>query len=260
VPEGDTIHCAAARLHAALAGQTLRRTDFRVPRFATADLSGHVVGQVTARGKHLLFRLDRDVTIHTHFKMDGIFHLLRARQRWKVPAFRVRLVLETDAWQAVGVDLATCAIWATSREAEVLGTIGRDPLGADWDPDEALRRLIADPERPIAEVLLDQTVIAGPGNVWKCEICFLRGLDPWTPVGRVRDPARLVRLTKQLFEANRTLGSHVTTGDVRPGRRHWVYGRGGEPCRRCGTPIRVQRGDGERTTFWCPQCQPAIPA
>jgi len=99
--------------------------------------------------------------------------------------------------------------------------------------------------------------MAGPGNVWKCELCFLRGVDPWTPVARVPQPERLVDLVKRLFDANRTTGSHITTGDARPGRTHWVYGRGGAPCLRCGTRIRVRAsGDPERITYWCPRCQP----
>ena len=146
------------------------------------------------------------------------------------------------------------------RESEIVGHLGPDPLQPDWDPAEALRRLVARPDRPIGEALLDQSVIAGPGNIYRCEICFLRGVDPWTPVGAMRDPAAVVALTKRLFEANRAGGNQVTTGDPRAGRQHWVYGRARLPCRRC--EIRIVRKDatfgpeGERSTYWCPSCQP----
>jgi len=259
VPEGDTVHLAATRLHAALAGRVLTRTDFRVPAFATSDLSGQVVREVVARGKHLLFRTDANLTLHTHFKMDGSWRVYRPGQRWQGPDFQVRAVLENAERVAVGFRLAVVELLPTRGESRVVGQLGPDVLGPDWDPQEALRRLRSKPERPIGTALLDQEVMAGPGNVYKCEICFLRGLDPWTPVGEVRDLDGLVALTKRVMEANRSTGTQITTGDTRPGRERWVYGRKGQPCRRCGTPIRQaeQEGyEGERITYWCPSCQP----
>jgi endonuclease-8 len=260
MPEGDTVHLAAARMRAALAGRKLTRTDFRVPRYATLDLSGRRVDDVIARGKHMLIRLDHGVTIHTHYRMDGAWHLYRHGERWQGPAWQVRAVLENANWTAVGFRLPVLDVLRTADEAEVVGHLGPDPLGPDWDPDEALRRLLADPERSISDALLDQRVMAGPGNVWRCEICFLRGVDPWMPVGSLRDPAALVSLTKRLFEANRTAGSQITTGDLRPGYERWVYGRAGAPCRRCRTPIQRKVAapdiEGDRVTYWCPRCQP----
>ena len=261
MPEGDTVFLAATRLHAALARQTLTRTDFRVPRIATVDLAGRAVEAVRSHGKHLLFRIAGGVTLHTHFKMNGSWHLYRPGERWQGPGWQVRALLETEPWVAVGFRLAVVELLHSAREHEVLGHLGPDPLSAQWDAAEALRRLTAEPDRPIGDAILDQRVIAGPGNVWKSELCFLRGLDPWTPVGRVSRPERLVALVKELFEANRTTGSQITTGDLRPGRTQWVYGRGGRPCRRCGTIIRV-RGprEPERVTYWCPACQPGTRA
>lgn len=261
MPEGDTIHLAATRLHAALAGQELTHSDLRVPRLATVDLAGRRVEAVAARGKHLLMRLAGGLTLHSHLRMDGSWHLYRPDERWRGgPAFEVRAVLATAPWTAVGYRLPVLELFATAEEAARLGDLGPDPLGNDWDADEALRRLTRDPARTISAALLDQHVIAGIGNVWRCEICFLRGLDPWMPVGAVRDPAALVSLVKRLFEANRGLGGHVTTGDPRRGASHYVYGRAGQPCRRCRTPIRRQARtdgpDGERVTYWCPSCQP----
>jgi endonuclease-8 len=260
MPEGDTVHLAAARLHAAFAGRELTRTDFRVPRYATLDLAGRQVEEVVARGKHLLFRLAGGVTIHTHYRMDGAWHLYRHGERWQGPAWQVRAVLENAQWLAVGFRLPVLDVLRTADEAAVVGHLGPDPLASDWNADEALRRVLADRARPISEVLLDQRAIAGIGNVWRCEICFLRGVDPWTPVGEVRDPAAMVSLVKRLFEANRTIGSQVTTGDLRPGQERYVYGRAGAPCRRCRTPIRRKDAapgiEDERVTYWCPRCQP----
>jgi endonuclease-8 len=140
-----------------------------------------------------------------------------------------------------------------------VGHLGPDLLGQDWDPDEAVRRLLAAPERAIGEALLDQRNLAGIGNLYKAEVLFLQGLSPWAPAGSVRDLPRLVSRAQLLLERNRDEPAQVTTGDTRRGRHHWVYGRAGQPCRRCGTAIMVDgQGDPayERVTFWCPRCQP----
>jgi len=259
VPEGDTVFLAATRLHQALAGQRLLATDFRVPGAATADLAGQVVREVVPKGKHLLFRTDAGVTLHTHFKMEGVWHLYRPGERWRGPDFQVRAVLRTERWVAVGFRLAICELLPTEREHEVVGHLGPDVLGSDWDLEEAARRLRADPARAIGTALLDQRAVAGPGNIWKCELCFLWGVDPWAPVGEVRDLEGMLALLARMMAANRTTGNQVTTGDTRPGRTSWVAGRTGKPCRRCGTPIRKaeqESYDAERPTYWCPTCQP----
>jgi len=258
MPEGDTIHLLAATLDDALAGQRLLATDFRVPRFATSDLAGQSVTAVAARGKHLLLRTDAGVTLHSHLKMEGAWQLYRPAERWRGPDFQVRAVLRTEPWVAVGSRLGICELLPTNREHEVVGHLGPDVLGPDWDLAVAARRLRADPGRAIGTALLDQRAIAGPGNIWKCELCFLRGVDPWTPVGQVADLEGMLALLKRMMEANRTIGRQVTTGDPRPGRSHWVAERAGKPCRRCATPIRktLQEGyGGDRVTWWCPTCQ-----
>jgi endonuclease-8 len=260
--EGDTVHGTAARLRERLAGRVLTRTDFRVPRFSTADLTGRVMDEIVARGKHLLMRTDRGETIHSHLGMEGSWRLYSAGERWHGPAFEVRAVLEAEGWTTVGHRLRRLDILATPREAEVLGDLGPDPLGPGWNADEALRRLAATPDRAVGEALLDQAVMAGPGNVYRSEVCFLAGIDPHALVGDVTDPARVVELTRSLMEANRDGGRRVTTGDRRPGHELWVYGRAGRPCRNCGTPIvRLGLGDpgAERVAFACPSCQPADP-
>lgn len=259
MPEGDTVFLAATRLRAGLAGEMVSKSDIRVPRWSTADLSGRRIEDVVARGKHLFFRFEGGLTLHTHYKMDGSWHLYRPGERWRGPTFQARAVLETPRRVAVGFRLGTTELLPTVDEDRIVRHLGPDPLGDDWDPDEVVRRMRARGTDAIGEVLLDQSVVAGPGNVYKCEICFLRGVDPWTPVDLVPDLPAMVHLVKRLMDANRTTGNQITTGDTRPGRERWVYGRAGSPCRRCGTRIsrRDQRGyGGERITFWCPRCQP----
>ncbi|GLZ11107.1 putative endonuclease 8 2 [Actinomadura sp. NBRC 104425] len=262
MPEGDVVWQTARRLHEALAGRPLTRSDFRVPRLATADLRGRTVLEAVARGKHLLVRVDGGVTVHTHLKMDGVWRVRRAAGP-PPRDHRIRLVLGNAEWLALGYRLGTVNLLRTAEEHRAVGHLGPDLLDADWGPGpaaEAVRRLAEQPARPIGEALLDQTRLAGIGNVYKAEVLFLRGVHPWTPVGDVPDLPDLVDLAHRLLDANRDRRGHITTGDRRPGREHWVYGRAGLPCRRCGT--RVRRADqgpdaAERVTFWCPHCQPA---
>jgi endonuclease-8 len=259
VPEGDSVLVAATRLHAALAGDRLVRTDLRVPAFAASDLSGQTVTEVAARGKHILLRTDAGVTLHTHLKMDGTWRLRRPGEALGGPDHQIRAVVATERWVAVGFLLGIVEVLPTRDEDRVLGHLGPDVLGPDWDPEEAARRLGLRPERPIGDALIDQRVMAGPGNVYRSEICFLRGMNPWTPVRDVNDLDAVVALTKRLMEANRATGAQVTTGDTRPGRSRWVYGRGRRPCLRCGTPIRrgeLGEAGEERVVYWCPSCQP----
>ncbi|MDQ3940421.1 MAG: Fpg/Nei family DNA glycosylase [Actinomycetota bacterium] len=256
MPEGDTVHLSARRLHGRLAGEVVTRSDLRVPRYATADLSGLCVDEVVARGKHILFRFDNHTSLHTHFKMEGEWHLYKVGDRWRAPGREARVVLETKASVAVGFRLGSVHLLPTERESEVVGHLGPDLLGPDWDHKAAVASVAAEGARPIGEVLLDQRVMAGLGNIYRSEICFLLGLHPDTPVGAVGDLDRVVSLAKRVMEANHSTGMQITTGDDRPGRRHWVYGRRDEPCRRCGTPVFRREDAGERVVYWCPSCQP----
>ncbi|TDB98990.1 DNA-formamidopyrimidine glycosylase family protein [Actinomadura sp. 7K534] len=260
MPEGDVVWLTARRLREALAGRRLTRSDFRVPRYATADLRGRTVLDAVSRGKHLLVRVEGGLTVHTHLMMDGRW---RIRPAGPVPRdHRVRLVLQNAEWQAAGYSLGLVELLRTAEEDKAVGHLGPDLLDPAWDAEtaaEAVARLGGQPARPIGEALLDQTRLAGIGNVYKAEILFLRGVGPWTPVGDVPDLPALVELAHRLLDANKERHGHITTGDLGRGREHWVYGRAGRPCRRCGT--RVERDHqgaqaGERVTYWCPHCQP----
>lgn len=259
MPEGDTVWLTARRLREALSGHALTRADLRVPALATAELAGRRVEDTVSRGKHLLTRLESGLTLHSHLRMDGSWHVYGPRDRWRGgPRWQVRAVLGTEHRTAVGYRLPVLDLIRTADEDDVVGHLGPDLLGPGWDPDEALRRLLSDPGRTVGEALLDQRNLAGLGNVYKSELCFLRGVTPWTPVRDVPAPARLIALARRLLEANKARTGHITTGDTRPGRRNWVYGAAGRPCHRCGTTVLGAdqgTGPGARITFWCPRCQ-----
>jgi endonuclease VIII len=262
VPEGDTVWRTGRQLDAALAGRTLIRSDFRVPRYATTNLVGRPVREVVSRGKHLLIRVQPDVTVHTHLRMDGSWRI-RPATGYSPNDHRVRLVFANEQWQAIGYLLGMVEVVRTSQEDRVVGHLGPDLLGPDWDRAEAMRRLLRLPAKPIGEALLDQANLAGIGNLYKAEVLFLRGINPWRPVSQVDDLGAVVDLAQRLLDANKDRPSQVTTGNPARGQETWVYGRPGRPCRRCRTPIKA---DGyashgtatmERVTFWCPACQPA---
>jgi endonuclease-8 len=276
MPEGDVVWRTARQLHEALAGRVLTRSDFRVPRYATTDLTGRLVTEAVSRGKHLLIRVDGDVTVHTHLKMEGSWRIGPATS-YPRRDHRIRLVLANKEWQAVGQQLGIVEVIRTSRESGAVGHLGPDLLGPDWDAAEAVRRIRADPARAIGEALLDQRNLAGIGNLYKSETLFLRGVSPWRPVGAVGEAgaaceagaagaageagalAEMVEVARRLLDANKDRVGQVTTGSTLRGQQTWVYGRAGRPCQRCGTAIR--RADQgpvleERITFWCPRCQP----
>ncbi|MFC8711945.1 Fpg/Nei family DNA glycosylase [Streptomyces sp. NPDC057197] len=265
MPEGDTVWQAAKRLHDALAGQVLVRSDFRVPRYATADLSGRTVLETVARGKHLLTRFEGGLTLHSHLRMEGAWKVFGGGERWKGgPGHQIRVVLATAERSAVGYRLPVLELLRSTEEDRVVGHLGPDLLGPDWDPELALSHLLADPARPLGEALLDQRNLAGIGNVYKSELCFLLGVTPWLPVGALPADraAKLPALARRLLEANRERVVRQTTG-LR-GQDLFIYGRAPRPCLRCGTSVRVaDQGDGsqERPTYWCPSCQagPAPP-
>lgn len=257
MPEGDTVYRAARRLDEALAGGVVAEFDLRVPRFATADLTGLTVEHVVPRGKHLLHRIG-EWTLHSHLKMEGEWHVYRRGERWRNAAFKARAVVGTADWQTVGFDLADIDLVPRSEEDSLVGHLGPDPLADDWDAAEAARRVQAD-HRPVHVAILDQRSVAGFGNVYANEILFVRGVDPRTPATDA-DARGLVDLGARMIRANRDRPARTFTGENRPGRRFWVYGRDGAPCRRCGARIRATTlgadATRERNVFWCPRCQP----
>ncbi|MER5944219.1 DNA-formamidopyrimidine glycosylase family protein [Streptomyces sp. NPDC001928] len=279
MPEGDTVWQTAKRLHTALAGRTLTRSDFRVPKYATVDLTGRTVLDVTPRGKHLLARIEGGLTVHSHLGMEGSWKVFADQQRWTGGAahqIRVILAVAPDATApdaatpdspaaatrpahtAVGYRLPVLDLLHTAEEDRAIGHLGPDLLGPDWDPDHALVNLLADPARPLGEALLDQRNLAGIGNVYKSELCFLLRVTPWLPIGALpaEHTAQLPVLAKKLLEANRDRLVRSTTG--RRDQDLFVYGLARRPCLRCTTPIRAaDQGDGsrERPTYWCPKCQ-----
>ncbi|MBT2394092.1 Fpg/Nei family DNA glycosylase [Streptomyces sp. ISL-1] len=293
MPEGDTVWHTAQRLHTALAGQVLTRFDLRVPRFATADLTGRIVLDVTPRGKHLLTRIEGGLTLHSHLRMDGAWRVYGSGERWRGgPAHQIRAILGNADHTAVGYRLPVLELLRTADEDKAVGHLGPDLLGPDWDADTAAANLLADPARRLGEALLDQRNLAGIGNVYKSELAFLARVTPWLPVGElpVDTTQRLVVTAHRLLEANKNSFDRRTTDTTgttrapaatgapripgtpspsrppsstahrhrRPGPPLYVYGREGQPCLRCGTPIRkADQGDGsrERPTYWCPRCQ-----
>jgi endonuclease-8 len=273
VPEGDTIARLVRRLNPPTAGRTVTSSEVRIGRGAGTSLVGQVLLGWESRGKHILTRFSGGVTLHTHLKMDGRWTLLaagKALPRRMDPDVRVIMGLGGHPGGGsagslgptlYGISLPIVELVPTREEASVVGHLGPDLLGPGWNEDEAVRRLAAEPDRPIVEALLDQRNLAGIGNVWAVELCFLRGLHPWRPVATVDLPAAVRLARKMLRHSFATTGSHVTTGNTRRGETHWVYGRSGHPCRRCGTTVAHRSpADGNphsRDTWWCPTCQPA---
>ena len=256
MPEGDTVYRTAAQLRG-LDGEVLLRTDFRVPSLATRSLAGRAVITTVSRGKHLLTRVEGDVTVHSHLKMEGNWQIRRPGSPLRGQAHTIRAVLGTARHEAVGFQVLLDLV-PTSEEHRVVGHLGPDLLGSDWNHAEALRRLRSSPETSVADALLEQRNLAGIGNVYKSELCFIGGVHPRTPIGEVDNLDRLVTLAHEMLLANKDRVNRVTTGSTRRGQTTWVYGRRG-PCLRCGTPIKsdLQGPEGrERTTWWCPTCQP----
>ncbi|MGH3412988.1 MAG: DNA-formamidopyrimidine glycosylase family protein, partial [Marmoricola sp.] len=195
MPEGDTVWRTARMLEGGLSGQVLTGSDFRVPGLATTDLGGATVSETRSRGKHLLTRFDNGMTLHTHLGMEGSWAVRPVGTRWRRPGHTARVVLATRSAEAVGSSVRLDLV-PTDREDDLVGHLGPDLLAEDWDAEEAVRRLEQDPDAPLADALLDQRNLAGIGNVYRCELCFLTGTDPRTPVARTRDLHRVVSLAR----------------------------------------------------------------
>jgi endonuclease-8 len=275
MPEGDTIFRAARTLNRALAGNRVVRFDSAVPALNRVNddcpLAGRTIESVSSRGKHLLITFSGDLILHTHMRMNGSWHIYRPGERWQLPARDMRVLVATEQFEAVGFNVPV-AEFLTAREVERhphLRALGPDLLDPSFDPGEARRRMRGDPGKAIADVLLDQRVVSGAGNVFKSEILFVARIHPFDPVSSLTD-ADLDRILEVAVRQLRTnvitrpripapVAGRRTTGSMIPGRGVWVYGRGGKPCRKCGTEIRSRKtGIDARLTYWCPVCQPYV--
>ncbi|AIY02840.1 putative endonuclease VIII/DNA glycosylase [Arthrobacter sp. PAMC 25486] len=266
MPEGDTVWRQARDLQAVLEGQFLTSSDFRIPAHATLDLSGSAVSRVESRGKHLLMFVGGQV-IHSHLSMDGHWDIYPAAPgkaaKWRRPAYTARVVLQTRLATAVGFSLGTMEVLPEALVADAVGHLGPDLLGPGWDAEEALRRLLAEPDRAIGLALLDQRDLAGIGNIYRNELCFLSRVHPAAAVAQVPDLPRMVGMAKRLLEVNKDRPQRSTTGGPARGEAaSWVYGLAGKPCKRCGVLIRHAKladpafpARAARDIYWCPRCQ-----
>ncbi|WIE63350.1 DNA-formamidopyrimidine glycosylase family protein [Curtobacterium sp. MCLR17_036] len=263
MPEGDSVFRLAARLRA-VDGALVARGELRGGGAAGRSLAGRRVLEHATHGKHLLTRFDDGTTLHTHMRMQGSWTTTRPGRRPPVEVVRrarVRLGLE-DGRTVWGVDLPVVDLVDTADEHSVVGHLGPDLLHDDFDAAEAARRLLADPDATVRTALLDQRNVAGLGNLWVNELGFVRGLHPDRPIGTVDVPGLVASARRMLVRSATVPDAYqVTTGSLRRGERHWVVGRAGRPCLRCGTSV-VGRdavevvGSAPRRTWWCPRCQP----
>ena len=255
MPEGDTILSAARRVGAALIGKPIVAIETPQPRHAMdrwpERLDGRAVRGVDARGKHLFIRFEGELTLHSHLRMTGQWGVYGRGERWRRSPRRAWLVIRTEQHEVVEFDGPVLELMtdARTRFDRRLATLGPDLLADDFDERRFLALLRADDQsRGVGEALLDQRNLAGVGNMWKAEGCFLAGIDPWRRLRDLSDgeAVAVLRELRPLMQAS---------ADGRRGRR-WVYDRAGLPCRRCQTPIRARgQGDDNRTTYWCPECQ-----
>lgn len=262
MPEGDTVWRTATRLHQALAGQPLTTWDLRWGELATTDYVGATTLEVVSRGKHVLQRLDAGVTLHSHLRMEGQWRIeeaaaLTSRQRSNP---QIRALVGTERWAALGLRLGMLDLVPTASEDTLVGHLGPDVLGPDWDADRAVAHLHAAGQTPIGEAMLDQRNLAGVGTLWASESLFLQRLSPWTAAGDLDEKvlAALVERAHRLIDTARHHAVQSSTGVRRLGETSYVHGRSGRPCRRCGGPVRVAMigaAPQERTMFYCPRCQ-----
>lgn len=269
MPEGDTIHRSAQNLARVLSGRVVNAASGRGRLSVGLErVVGQVVEGVEARGKHLLMEFSPSrLILHTHLMMAGSWHLYRSGESWRKPRRQATVVLDVPDWVAVCFSAGVCELLTSAQVAvhPSLASLGPDAVAEGTDLEEARRRLDARADWTIGEALLDQRVLAGVGNIFKCEVLFLHGVDPWSRVGDLPGPTRdaLLATAEHLLKVNAESGSvrRTTTGTPSapgPGGRLAVYGRARRACRRCAFPVRVARqGSQARLTYWCPRCQPS---
>jgi endonuclease VIII len=274
MPEGDTIFRSARALRQAIAGRKVTRFETAYAPLASLDdqspVAGRTVEQVESRGKWLLIHFSGDLILATHMLMSGSWHIYRTGERWKRGRSHMRIVVGTEDMEAVAFNVPVARFYTArtlERFAGVAG-LGPDVLGESFPADEARARFLQHAEEEVGNVLLNQRVMAGIGNVFKSEICFACQIHPFRTVASLR-PAEvecLLDTARRFLSANVAegagdgivtyTGGRRTTGSSNPAARLWVYKRAGESCRRCGTTILTRKqGIGARSTFWCPECQ-----
>lgn len=259
MPEGDTIHRAANLLRPALEGNELVR--FEAQRLVgSRPRRGETILAVRAVGKHLLIDFSGGLTLETHMRMTGSWHLYATDARWRKPAHLLRCLVEVDGWIAACFSAPVVRTFRTGAASTPIDHLGPDLTVPGADLDGCLRRMavLGLDHLTIAEVLLDQRVACGVGNVYKSEVCWAERLDPFTALGDVPEALRrrLVATANRLLPANLGPGRRTTVAGGLA-----VYGHRGRPCRRCGAPIRSRsHGEQNRVTYWCPGCQsrPAV--
>jgi endonuclease-8 len=257
VPEGDSIRWAANRIRPVLEGRVPEEIHTPQPRHALdrwpQRLGGRTVTRVEPYGKHLFLRFEGGLAIHSHLRMTGAWGVYAQGKRWRRPRRCAWLVLQADGQDIVQFDGPVLELMTEGRTRfdQRLAALGPDVLADELDIEKFLRRLRADdPTRGIGDALLDQTTIAGIGNMWKAEGCWEAGIDPWRAVAHISDAeaTEILELVRPRMQRSGELGPRAIESRI--------YGRAGRPCPRCGTAVRA-RGQGEdnRTTFWCPGCQ-----
>ena len=277
MPEGDTIFRAAGTLHRALAGAAVVRFESAFPALTRvhedAPLTGRTVESVRSVGKHILMRFSGGLILRTHMRMNGSWHIYRPGERWRRSRHDMRVLVASAEFEAVGFNIPVAEFTGERDLArhDELCRLGPDVLAEHFEAPEAIRRIRAQASTPIADVLLNQRIIAGLGNVYKSEVLFACGINPFALVRSLDDAAlqALVDAARRLLKANVSAdlramttyaGYRRTTGRDDPGQRLWVYGRSRRPCRTCGTPIQARKqGPDARLTYWCPSCQGDVP-
>lgn len=275
MPEGDTIYRAARTLHRALAGHVVTKFESVLPKLTRVDFDSGIVGRtiekVEAEGKWMTIHFSGDLILLSHMLMSGSWHIYRPGEAWQRRAVDMRILVETASFVAVGFNVPVAEFHTAASVARRSGfnTLGPSLLAEEFDEVTALTRLQSRAEEEIGVALLTQSLMSGIGNVYKSEICFACGINPFRRISALKKQELecLVSTARKFLLANVTessgdgivtyTGMRRTTGRANPEDRLWVYHRRGEPCRKCGTPIESRKqGIDARTTFWCPACQP----
>lgn len=281
MPEGDTIYRAARALQRAIEGKVVTGFETGLAKLARAEdeatLIGRVVEKVESRGKWLLIYFSGDLILVTHMLMSGSWHLYRTGERWRMGRNRMRVVIRTADWEAVAFNVPI-AEFHTARSLErhsQIPKLGPDILAEEFTVEDGVSKLreygAQNPDAEIAVVLLNQRVLAGLGNVYKSEVAFAAGVNPFRAMRTItqREMETMVDFAQRYMKANVAdgkgdgivtyTGGRRTTHAMHREERLWVYRRQGQECRRCGATVMMRKqGVQARSTYWCPECQPWI--